>query len=367
MLKSLSYFCLCFLLSVLLISCSKKDSPTQTTGTDTNPTLNSFKLASDADAPGVDPENVEPIWNSATALVATVSPIGNNFTGSTTPFQVTVKSVVSSTNIYFLVQYSDPSPNYFTQPLHFKGGDPKTATNWTVDASTYEDGVSLIFEDPMHIGKSGTKTFAADGCTMLCHATTTALWDKGMFSETDGRYDLWYWHAGKGNGSGYADDRLSLGDPAYQTIQDDGNAENYENNLVNYNPGNLPFYVAAGTNRNLDKQYFIAKETAASFASGVSINPATNNAWAAGDLVSAYTVSSPSDPSNDYFDVKAKGFYSNGMWTVKFQRKLSTASNNNDVTFAHGSSYQFSFAVHNNNSPGNHYGVANKVFSLMIP
>jgi len=365
MTKFLSNFAFLTFLSIAIVSCSKKDSPTQSGG-DTGTTLNSFKLASDADAPGVDPANVEAIWNSATAISTTVSPMGDNFTGSTTPFPVTIKSVVSSTDIYFLVQYADASPNYFNQPLHFKGGDPKAALNWTVDATTYEDGVSLIFEDPLHMGKSGTKTFASDGCTMLCHTSPGVFGDKGMFSETDGRYDLWYWHAGKGNGSGYADDKMSIGNPNFGIVEDDINAEIYHNNAINNSPGYFPYVVAGGSNRNLDKQYFIAEETAKPFASGITINPGTSKAWTTDDLVAAYSLALPADPTNDYFDVKAKGNYSNGAWTVKFQRKLSTG-NANDVSFSHGNTYPFSFAVHNNNSPGNHYGAASTEFKLMIP
>jgi hypothetical protein len=202
---------------------------------------------------------------------------------------------------------------------------------------------------------------------MLCHTTTTSQWTKGMFSESDGNYDLWYWHAGKGNGSGYADDKMSIGLPNFDIESDDGNAEIYHNNVIDDNPGFEPYLVAGGTNRGLDKRYFIAEETKQTFANGVSTNPATNKAWAAGDIVPAFSLSKPLDPSNDYFDVHAKGYYANGKWTVKFQRKLNTGTSPLDTQFASGNEYLFSFAIHNNNAPGDHYGVANKSFKLKIP
>ncbi len=367
MLKSFSSFAVITIISVALVSCSGKDNPSNTTPitTDTSTTLSAFKLVSDADAPNFNSSTIEPIWSSATPLAVTASAIGENFSGSS--FPVTIRSVVSSQNIYFLVQYNDASPNYLGQPLHFHGGDPKTAANWTLDATTYEDGVSLLFEDPLHQGKSGSKNFTSDGCSMLCHTTTTSQWDKGMFAETDGRYDLWYWHAGKGNSSGYADDKISIGIPSFGVIKDDDNAEIYHNNVDN-SPGYLPFYVAGKiNNRNLDPNFFIAEEAEQTFANGVPLNPATNKGWAANDLVPAFTVALPQDATNDYFDVHSKGYYSNGSWIVKFQRKLNTGVYNLDTQFSSGNEYLFSFAVHNNNAPGNHYGSANKSFKLKLP
>ncbi len=366
MIKLFSLFAVAIIASVAMISCSTKSNPTTTpTTTDTSTILTALALPNGTAAPDYNSSTIESVWSSAAPLAVTASAIGDNFSGSS--FPVTIKSIVSSQNIYFLVQYNDATENNFQQPLHFNGGDPKTSTNWTIDNTTYDDGVSLIFEDPANQGKSGTKTFPADGCTMLCHTTTTSQWDKGMFSETNGRYDLWYWHTGKGNGSGYADDKIALGDPDFKIRKDDDNAEIYHNNVIDDNPGFQPYLVAGGTNRNLDKRYFIAEETKQTFADGVPINPATNKAWAANDIVSAYSISLPQDPTNDYFDVHAKGYYSSGAWVVKFQRKLYTGASNLDTQFSSGNEYLFSFAIHNNNAPGNHYGAANKSFKLKMP
>jgi hypothetical protein len=370
MMRTHIYVSACFFAASALVSCSSKDTPTNPnpnpTVTDTSTTLTALALPSGTTAPDYNSQTVEAIWSTAAPLAVTASAIGDNFTG--TSFPVTVKSVVSGQNIYFLVQYADASANLLSQPLHFHGGDAKDPANWTVDKTTYEDGVSLIFEDPANQGKTGTKTFASDGCTMLCHTASTVDWTKGMFAENSGRYDLWYWHAGKGNASGYADDKISIGSPQYGIVKDDDNAEIYHYNVIDDNPGYEPFLVAGGTNRNLDKRYFIAEETAANFSNGVSKNPATNSAWVADDVVPSFAIAQPYDPSNDYFDVHAKGYYSNGTWTVKFQRKLNTGGANNlDTQFANGNEYLFSFAIHNNNAPGNHFGAANKVFKLKLP
>ena len=355
-----SLFCISVaLLCISLVSCSTKDSPTNT-GTDTASTLPAFKLTNDSDAPDYNSSAVESIWSSATPLTLTAGPMG--FSGNS--FPVTIRSLVSSQNIYFLIEYDDATENYLQRPLHFLGGDPMSPAKWVIDSFVYDDGVSLIFES--EAGTSGTKTFAKDGCTMLCHTTTTSQWNKGMFSESSGRYDLWYWHAAKGNGSGYADDKISIGIPNFELSKDDENAENYLNNVIEYNPGFLPFKISNGDNRNLDKRYFIAEETDTSYDKNIPTNPSTAMPWKANDIVPGFTISLPKDPSNDYFDVHSKGYYSGGKWIVKFQRKLNT-SQTLDQQFTSGNEYPFSFAIHNNNAPGDHYGVADKSFKLKIP
>jgi hypothetical protein len=366
MFKSFSYI-IGVMCLFTLISCSNKDNPSAN-GTITGSTLQAFKLTNNADAPDYSSSTVEPIWNSAEALSVSASPIGDNFSGSTTPIEATIRSLVSSDNIYFLIQYADADENLLAQPLLFKGGDPQDPINWTQEITAYDDGISLIFE--MVAGSTGTKTFSSDGCAMLCHSSEKdfgggLIVPPSMYTESAGRYDLWHWHAAKSNGCEYADDKISIGIPNYGIKADDENAEIYDNNVISYHPGYVPSLVAGGSNRNLNKQLFIAEETAQNF-SNVSKNPATGSTWKANDRVPSSSLAS-ADPSNDNFDIHAKGFYSGGKWTVKFQRKLTEGNANNDIRFAHGNEYLFSLAIHNNNSPGNHYGAENKVFKLKIP
>jgi hypothetical protein len=355
MYRTVYYIFACAVVAAALASCSSKDTPTGTTTVSAS-TLTPFKLASDADAPDYTSSTIESIWTNASPFTVNVSPIGNNFSGSS--FPVTIQSIVSSQNIYFLVQYNDAEANYLEQPLKFKGGNSSTPSNWVLDSASHEDGVSFFFESVP--GTSGTKTFSADGCTMLCH-TASSPNGAGMYSENSGRYDTWFWHAGKGNGCGLADDDICIGDPVFAIQKDNDNDETYTYNVLG-DPDFLPYSVAGGANRNLDKKYFIATETAKALS---STNPATSTAWAAGDIVPSYTVALPVT-SSDYYDVKAQGYWANGKWIVKFQRKLNTSSTL-DTRFLNGVDYPFSFAIHNNTAPGNHFGVANKSFILRMP
>jgi hypothetical protein len=344
--------------ALLIIGCKTATTPSDS-GSGT--TLTAIKIA-DTDAPDINSASMESCWNNTSGIL-TINPekIGDNFSGSNTS-HISIQSVVTSQNIYFLVQYDDPEADYLDQPLHFTGGNPTMPSNWILDSSAHDDGVSFIFEQPASPGTSGSKTFSANGCTMLCHTETSAN-GAGMYSENNGRYDVWFWHAGKGNGCGLADDEISIGNPVFGMNPDDVNSENYQNNILEENPGFLPFYIAGGTNNDLDKRYFVAEETAVRFG---AVNPLTNSAWVAGDRVPPYRVAQPVG-SSDYYDVKARGFWSAGKWKVKFQRKLNDGNIGNDVQFASGNTYLFSFAVHNNTPKGNHYGTANQSFTLKLP
>ena len=342
----------------LFSACKTATTPSENTG---GTTLTAIKIA-DSDAPDVNSASIESCWGNTTGiLIVNPEKIGDNFSGSSTS-QISVQSVMTSQNIYFLVQYDDPEANYLKQPLHFLGGDPTKQANWVLDSTSYEDGVSLIFEQPSFPGTSGSKTFSANGCAMLCHTASTPN-GAGMYSENSGRYDVWFWHAGKGNGCGLADDGISIGDPVFQLSPDDINAETYQNNVLEYSPGFLPYLIAGGNNKNLDKKYFVAYETGVTFG---TINPLTSSGWKAGDRVPAYTIAQPVG-GNDYYDVKAHGYWAGGKWTVKFVRQINDGHINNDVQFASGNEYLFSLAVHNNNPAGNHFGTANQSFKLKIP
>lgn len=340
---------------LFIIACSKDNS---TTPPDTSPTLTAQVVAS-ASAPDVNSSVIESVWASSTAMAVSVSPMGKSFTGDPSSFQVSLKAIRTDQDVYFLAEYDDATQDMLRQPVKFKGGNFFDMKNWSFEKNTYDDGFSLLFErDP---GTSGAKTFNADGCAMLCHETRTIDWDPGMFSESAGRYDVWYWNAGKSNGCGLANDGEAIGSPNFQMVKDAPSDEIYLYNVID----SFPYLIAGGNNLGLDAKYFIAEATAQTFDATATQNPSTNSAWKAGDRVPGYYIKAENGLSS-YYDVKARGYYSGGKWHVKFKRTLNRTGDELDVTFIPGNEYGFSFAVHNHNSPGNHYGVADKKFTLKL-
>lgn len=361
--RQLTVFFLTVAFAACISACSKSDTsvnPVPNTGDST--TMSATSIAA-ADEPDVNSASVESVWSTATAMTTTVSKIGQNFVGADRHFPVSIKSLVSGENIFFLVQYDDPTESYLRIPLAFTGKDPSNQKNWA-QIPTYDDGVSFFFEQIPGTSDAGNLSFKTNGCAMLCH-TDHSISDPGMFSEDSGKYDVWYWHSGKSNADGYAEDNISIGNPIFAMIKDDPNADDFLNNMLQLDSGYLPYKVSGGNNDGLDQSKFISAKTSVGF-NPTSPNPATGAAWKTGDRVPAYLIGTPV-VGNDYYDVQSRGFYSNGKWTVKFKRALSTSSGHLDIGFTHGGTYQFSFAVHDATPPDNHYGVANQPFTLNIP
>ncbi|MBS1902534.1 MAG: hypothetical protein JSS75_02395 [Bacteroidetes bacterium] len=350
--------------ALLIAGCSKSSTSPNEGGSSDGVTLIPAKIST-AQEPNVDASSVEDVWANASALTVSASPMsgGVNFVGANRTFPVTIKSLVSDQRIFFLVQYSDPSEDYLRTPIAFTGGNPADSTNWQTTPA-YDDGVSFFFEMVPGTSDGGLQSFKANGCAALCH-TTNGGWGPGMFAEDSGMYDVWYWHSGKSNGDGYAEDNTSQGDPTFGIVKDDANADDYRNNTLKFDSGYFPQRVAGGNNQQLDMLRFLAEETAAKFDPRKP-NPATGTAWASGDRVPAYTIGNPT-PGNDYFDVHSRGYYSNGQWTVKFSRDRVPQQFHQDVAFTSGKKYLFSFAIHDATPANNHYGAANKSFTLAIP
>jgi hypothetical protein len=357
-------------LSLNLGSCASKDAgappteaPPKTQPTDTT-LLTSVQIAS-SDEPSTSSATVEPIWNTATALTAYATSTGGaTCDGSTIP--VTIQSVYSQNNIFFLVQYADATDDVLEHPLKFLGRDYTSGANWTVDNTTHDDGFSLMFEIQPATG--GGQTFSTNGCAMTCHSSQTESWNPGMFAENNGRFDLWYWRSSNSNASGLAEDFVSVGAPSYGMHLDEPNSPILLNN-INSSAPYLPLFTVGGDNSGIDKGRYISAKTMDAF--GNIFNVVTGKLWAVNDEVPSTTIAQI-DPQkqNDSWDVKSQGFWSNGKWTVKFKRALQTASSNaatpNDVAFAPGVRYPFSFAVHNHNAPGEHYGVSSHAFTLLL-
>jgi hypothetical protein len=99
--------------------------------------------------------------------------------------------------------------------------------------------------------------------------------------------------------------------------------------------------MAGGTNGGFDPLRVLWKPTETPF-NAAAPNPATGTGWAVGDEVPGWRVSRPAE---DRGDVRARGRYHDGVWTVEFARALTTGSAN-DVQFNIDGSEYFGVAVH---------------------
>jgi len=276
------------MIAAIFFSCAKSDSSVNTPLTSSSPTVHAPLVSV---APVIDGSAADGVWSAATPLTVRMQPISvpnNTLTGT---FDVQVRAVHTTTDVYFLVSYPDAVADETPSALMFNGGDPTQPSNWKNQLNG-QDGFAFMW-DMMRGGTS-----AADGggkfsdssyvCTAACHtATTPGNQESGMYP-LSGAVDLWYWMAGTTNPQGYADDQYAVGvDPGNPT--EERRARDQEEEFFSYpifsvaNP-DFPDNMAGGTNNGLDKKRFMWYPSAVSF-DGTKNNPATGSAWAAGDIV----------------------------------------------------------------------------------
>jgi hypothetical protein len=299
-------------------------------------------------APVIDGEGDDPIWTiapptSLTFMQMVPGYLLDNFSSDSrrSPFEGEIRAVYTIDSVYFRVSWIDPDENSTPGRWHLAGDDP--SQNWQREASI-QDGFSFIFPVSSTVtGHETGQTFDNSGCAASCHATrSNQSYEGGHFPAT-GMLDVWYWQAGVGNTIGYADDQVAFGS--------DGGSESSRRRPDSYAPvADLNFftseplfppYMAGGSNGGFDPLRVLWKPTAAAF-SPTAQNPVTGATWAQGDEVPGWLVSPPAD---DRRDVRARGSYRDGVWTVEFARALTTGSAN-DVQFNIDGSAYFGVAVH---------------------
>ena len=127
------------------------------------------------------------------------------------------------------------------------------------------------------------------------------------------RADIWFWKAHRSNWSGYADDKMQgiSGKPGPMTRK-----------LQSTRHGTLYFdrWADAGKPPWDQKLFFEYK----------------------GDKLDQFA---PKQPSGSRGDIRAKGVWSKGQWTIEFGRKLDTG-HDDDVAFSPGGAYLFAVACY---------------------
>lgn len=127
------------------------------------------------------------------------------------------------------------------------------------------------------------------------------------------RADIWFWKAHRGNWSGYADDKMqgisTKPGPSARTIQS-----------ARYGTLYFDRWADAGKPPWEQKLFFEY----------------------AGDKLDQFAARQPSGSRGD---VRAKGVWSKGQWTIEFGRKLNTG-HDDDVVFQHGAAHLFAVATY---------------------
>jgi hypothetical protein len=195
---------------------------------------------------------------------------------------VSIRSVYTDSEIYFLVAWED------------KTRDDASHKSWTwnADKKAYEEGPDR--EDMFSLAFEHTGPFVAD-----------------MLAPVDAAWDVWHWKAFRTNPQGYAMDRIHRysRQKAKEFRARDGK----------------PIWIARSEDagETVEKKQDAPKEQA-------------------GERVPQYVAGKPTDSAAD---VRAKGEWADGRWTLELGRKLNTG-HKDDTPFDPSRSYKIALGTH---------------------
>jgi hypothetical protein len=214
-------------------------------------------------APVVDGSGADESWKDAPALDVTVArplPPDAGASGS-----VTLRAVRTATHVYLLAEWADATQDDAAHKPWV----------WSADKGAYVEGPER--EDMFSVAFEHTGRFVAD-----------------MLSGQEGVWDVWQWKATRTNPQGYAMDRTHR----YTREKPEGKAKEHKDH------GGLPIWIA----RPEDAGETVEKKQAAPAFKGE-------------ERVPQYLAGSPTGSAAD---VKAKGAWKDGRWTLEFERRLDT-------------------------------------------
>ncbi len=253
--------------------------------------------ASVAEAPALDGGSSDEVWKAAVELEVTAKrPLAPDKGASVS---VTVRSIHTESDVYFLVSWEDSTE-----------GVSHKSWVWNTDTKSYEQGDDR--EDMFALAFEHTGPFDAD-----------------MLSGVEGVWDVWHWKALRTNPQGYATDKTHH----YTLEKPSGKAKSH-------------------TARN-ERDIWIARpEDAGTSVEKKQAAPGTFK----GERVPQYL---PGKPTGSAADVRARGSWSDGRWTLELARRLDTG-HPDDTALELGRSYRIAVAVFD------HTGEMDKASSVIL-
>ncbi len=196
---------------------------------------------------------------------------------------IILKSVHTNDMIFFLVRYPDNTEDRLHKPWR-----------WDKELDLYK------------IGPEREDTF------QFRWSMESKEIDLSSFSDDNFHCDIWYWKANRTDMSGYADDKHHF----LSTSR-----ELKSNQITS----------RSGATRYLKR---MPDEGAPAYKKHIYIHYTK-------DLINQYDLMTP---SGSRADVKAKGIWMDGFWTIEFARKLRT-NHSDDVMFDHNSKKRYQFGI----------------------
>ena len=269
------------------------------------------------------------LWNDVEGVTATV--VGGANAGN---HQVTVKSVYTASDVYFLIQWDDATHSLQRFPwqkqedgtwLHLNDGSDHDETVY------YEDKFAFIW----NINNS-IQGFNQAGCMVTCHVGEGKPYGN-KYTATEGEIgDIWHWKSVRSGSVGYIDDqyvdaqRYDEDHTGAGRHSDPKTMGSYVNN-VNEDATGPAFMGPMGA----DGPYWIEDSEKVPFV----------DTFEAGDEIPGIIVARP---DGDRGQTNVASTYEGGMWTLEISRPRVTGSEF-DVQFDDPDGlYHFGMAVFDN-------------------
>jgi hypothetical protein len=360
------------------VSCTKDDQVLDTPQVINNSTdLVAVKTSTPPTIDGT----IDPMWASlpelqfSTAVPEVTGDVFRGYTGNVIPW-VKMKAAYDASNIYFLIQWADPTKSLSRSPWYFN----PTTKRWAQELGTfdfttnpyrppfYEDKVAFLW----NIGNS-VSGWNSGTCYKSCHTGLPAadLSSRHYTNFSTEKIDMWHWKSVRGgvNAANQIHDQYQ--DNTYPNgRKSDPGVDVYQNNTQTLNqPGvgsvSVPKYIIPGRSdygwiMNAEVTAGTAKLIIAIDANGVltlsdatTIDPNVGTDYQRiGTGVGPKAI--PGVTLNDSYtgsmgDILCKAVYTAGTgWIMEFKRALKTSDAVYDVDFSGLEDQYFGFAVFEN-------------------
>ncbi len=327
---------------------------------------------------------IEAMWNNSpklqftTAVPEVTGDVFRGYTGNIIP-SVTLRSAYDATNIYFLLEWTDPTQSLSRLPWYFdpvsqrwaqeKGAPTFSASGAIIRPAFYEDKVGFLWNINNSVSGWNTAT-----CYKSCHTGLPASDGSSRhFTNTASeKIDMWHWKSVRGgvNGAFQFEDQNQINKYPNGRQGDPGN-DVYTNNvqslvITGSSPAvtvSVPKYVIPAKSNygwilNSEITAGTAKTITAVSATGVltlsdgsTIDPTVGTDYQRiglgigakaipGLTINAYTGSRG--------DISCKAVYTGSGWILEFTRALKTADNIYDVDFSSLADQYFGIGIFEN-------------------
>ena len=269
-------------------------------------------------------------WNQAKEAKMVLTGAGK-FEGKN--IELKTKSVYTKDEILFRLEWPDNDKSMQKNAWKFSGG------KWN-KIKANEDRLGLVFEI------NRIDKFATKGCAVMCHneSKNEKDWYYAVSSAKE-KADMWHWKAVRSNPVGYAEDGYvafnATKEPEKGRKRDAGSGTKAKNNRTKDKSG--PAYMQdPSKSASIPGTLLVAQ----------AVEIKNHTGFKDGDEIPGYMLQTSWKDS--FADVKAKGAWQNGKWTVMMSRKLNTGYDD-DTQFNTRKKYPFSLAVFDNSGEHDSY------------